>query len=62
VAVIDWRWNIVVGLWRAIPNFIYTRLNIPISSPDNPLPDGTLRRRVALERGSEAAAAKDRNP
>lgn len=31
VAVIDWRWNIVVGLWRLIPNAIWTHLNIPTS-------------------------------
>ena len=31
VAVIDWKWNVVVGLWRLIPNFIWTKLNIPIS-------------------------------
>lgn len=40
VVVIDWRWNIVVGLWRMIPNAIYTRLNIPLSKPDKPLPKG----------------------
>lgn len=40
VAVIDWRWNIVVGLWRMIPNALYTHLNIPISKPDRPLPKG----------------------
>jgi short-subunit dehydrogenase len=38
VAVIDWRWNIVVGLWRMIPNFIWTRVNMEISSPDKSLP------------------------
>ena len=38
VAVIDWRWNIVVGLWRLIPNALWTRLNIPVSKPDQPLP------------------------
>lgn len=38
VAVIDWRWNIVVGLWRAIPHLIWTRINMPISKPDQPLP------------------------
>lgn len=38
VAVIDWRWNIVVGLWRLIPDAIWTRLNIPLSNPDQPLP------------------------
>lgn len=28
VAVIDWRWNILVGLWRLLPNCIYTRLDV----------------------------------
>ncbi|MDE6370605.1 MAG: oxidoreductase, partial [Duncaniella sp.] len=28
VAVIDWRWNLVVGLWRLIPNSIWVRLPI----------------------------------
>lgn len=27
VAVIDWRWNIVVGLWRMIPNALWTKIN-----------------------------------
>ncbi len=27
VAVIDWRWNLIVGLWRALPNAIWTRLH-----------------------------------
>lgn len=26
VAVIDWRWNILVGLWRLLPNAIWTRI------------------------------------
>lgn len=34
VAVIDWRWDIVVGLWRMIPNCLYTHLDIPTSLPD----------------------------
>lgn len=34
VAVIDWRWNIVVGLWRMIPNIIWTHMDVPISKPD----------------------------
>lgn len=38
VAVIDWRWNIVVGLWRLIPNALWTRMNIPFSDSDTPLP------------------------
>ena len=33
VAVIDWRWGIVVGLWRMIPNCLYTRLDIPVTLP-----------------------------
>lgn len=38
VAVIDWRWNVVVGLWRMIPNCLWTRMRIKISEPDIPLP------------------------
>ena len=38
VAVIDWRWNILVGLWRALPNCIWTRLSLEISQPDEPMP------------------------
>ena len=33
VAVIDWRWNIVVGLWRMIPDCLYVRMNLPVSIP-----------------------------
>lgn len=33
VAVVDWRWNIIAGLWRLIPNALYTRLNIPATLP-----------------------------
>ena len=33
VQVIDWRWDVVVGLWRCIPNCIWTRLFIPLSEP-----------------------------
>ncbi len=36
VAVIDWRWNIVIGLWRMIPNFLYTHFDIPMSLPKDP--------------------------
>ena len=28
VAVIDWRWNLMVGLWRMVPNCIWTRMNV----------------------------------
>lgn len=31
VAVIDWRWNIVVGLWRLIPRWLWVRLPIKIA-------------------------------
>lgn len=36
VAVIDWRWNILVGLWRMIPNALYTHLRLPASMPGLP--------------------------
>lgn len=32
VAVIDWRWNILVGLWKLIPNCIWVRLPIPVDA------------------------------
>ena len=32
VAYIDWRWHIVVALWRLIPRCIWRRLNIKIES------------------------------
>lgn len=38
VAVIDWRWNLVVGAWRCIPNAIWTRIGMKISQPDAQLP------------------------
>lgn len=38
VAVIDWRWNIIVGLWRCIPNALWTHIDMKMSSPDAPLP------------------------
>jgi len=28
VAVVDWRWRIVVGLWRLIPRFVWRRLPV----------------------------------
>lgn len=40
VAVIDWRWNIAVGLWRCIPNILWTRMQIPLSSTGKLFPDG----------------------
>lgn len=38
VAVIDWRWNALVGVWRNIPNAIWTKMKVKISDPDTPLP------------------------
>lgn len=33
VAVVDWRWNLIVGLWRLIPNALWVKIPMPISSP-----------------------------
>lgn len=30
VAVIDWRWNLLVGLWRMVPNWVWTRLPVDV--------------------------------
>ena len=38
VAVVDWRWNIFTGVWRSIPNAVWTRMNPTISTPDTPFP------------------------
>lgn len=38
VAVIDWRWNLAVGLWRLVPNALWTRIPLRISMPDAKLP------------------------
>lgn len=35
---IDWRWHIVTRLWSMIPDEMWVRLNVPISTPDKPLP------------------------
>lgn len=32
VAVIDWRWNILVGLWRLIPNALWIRIPMKLST------------------------------
>ena len=32
VAVIDWRWNLLVGLWRLVPDCLWVRLPIKVSS------------------------------
>lgn len=33
VSVVDWRWNILVGLWRLIPNALWVKLPISVSQP-----------------------------
>lgn len=38
VAVIDWRWDIIVGLWRLVPNLLWTKIDFNISSPDKAFP------------------------
>lgn len=38
VAVIDWRWNLFVGAWRNIPNAVWTKMKVTLSTPDSPLP------------------------
>lgn len=38
VAVIDWRWNLLAGAWRLIPNVIWTKMKVSLSTPDTPLP------------------------
>ena len=30
VAVIDWRYNLLVGLWRMIPNSLWTKMYFPM--------------------------------
>lgn len=33
VAVIDWRWNVAVGLIRLVPNCLWTLMDIPLQMP-----------------------------
>lgn len=35
VAIIGWRWNLLVGLWRCVPNALWTRMRLKISSSRN---------------------------
>lgn len=34
VAVIDWRWNVLVGAWRLIPNALWINIPLRLSAPD----------------------------
>lgn len=38
VAIVDWRWNALVGAWRLLPNWLWTRIPVKISTPDTPVP------------------------
>lgn len=38
VEIIDWRWDILVGLWEKVPNRIWAKMQMKISDPDSPLP------------------------
>ncbi|MDE6577882.1 MAG: SDR family NAD(P)-dependent oxidoreductase [Muribaculaceae bacterium] len=38
VAVIDWRWNLLVGAWRLLPDALWVRMKMSISTPEPPLP------------------------
>ena len=38
VAVVDWRWSVFTGVWRSIPNAVWTKMNPTISTPDAPYP------------------------
>lgn len=62
VAVIDWRWNIIVGLWRMIPNCLYTHMDMKISMPDSPLPDGSKQMRKAIQTEDKDQEIRDTNP
>lgn len=39
VAVFDGRWNAVVGVWRAIPDAVWTRMPVKISKPNRAVPE-----------------------
>lgn len=34
VAIIDWRWEVVVRLWECIPDALWTRIYLPISKSE----------------------------
>lgn len=51
VKVFDWRWNILVGLWRLIPNWLWVRLPVPVDTIASP-----------VEEKQNRAAIKAQNP
>ena len=38
VAYIDYRWGILATLWKLIPDALWTRVDVKVSSPDRSLP------------------------
>ena len=36
VSVVDWRWNILVGLWRLIPDALWVRMPVKAYLPSTP--------------------------
>lgn len=53
VAVVDWRWNIFTGIWRSIPQAIWTRMNPTISTPDTPYPTQKQQKKEVGEESPE---------
>lgn len=57
VAYIDARWEILASLWQCVPDALWTRMNMKISSPDralpnpgnNPVPDASTEEKEAKE-------------
>jgi len=50
VKVIDWRWNIVVGLWRLIPNWLWVRLPVKVDSIASPAQAHEHREEIEAEK------------
>lgn len=38
IKVIDWRWNLIVALWRLVPDILWVRLPLGLGSPEKPFP------------------------
>lgn len=43
VAVVDWRWNLAVGLWRLVPRWLWVRLPLRVSGLKKPAGSGAER-------------------
>lgn len=37
VTVVDWRWNILTGLWRMIPNCVWVRMPVKVAEKATPV-------------------------